>query len=236
MAFVPAGYTTVVTSGARWHGTVRRVEWVNAFCIDRFEESQPSATKDSMGAWDCNEQKPPPPPQSRRGVLPWVSLSWNQARQACHAAGKRLPTLAEWQTAYSGYGGALWPWGADAYQPRRAAGCWTFAPPMTHPTGGCCFEICRPDRCFVTCDMLGNVAEYVDGYWDESCYGKTQILLAGGGIAGWGSPNLQVEDPQRPGCWKVLIPPQTRDALHHHDPDLDRLNDDGFRCVKSPQQ
>ncbi len=236
MAFVPGGLTTVVYSGERWGGTVEETETVDDFCIDVYEASQPDATAESMGSWDGISAVPAA--QSVAGVLPWVTISWDNAKLACAASGKRLATLAEWQTAYSGYDGAAWPWGSDAYDPDLAATCWinvATAPPFAYPTGGCCYENCDGGSCFTVCDMLGNIAESVDGYWDEECYGQDQVLCAGAGIVSWDSTNYQEEDPEKPGCWKFVTFAQRRFGLHHHLPTDAWLQDDGFRCAKSPE-
>jgi len=233
MSLVPAGYTVVVYSGERWGGFDTKIEWVNDFCIDIYEASQPDATVDSSGSWV--QGLPIPPAQSKVNVMPWNKISWLDAKQACAAAGKRMPTLAEWQTAYSAYTGAWWPWGTNIYDEGLASSCWINKPTMmVFPTGGCCFENCSGDRCFTSCDMLGNIAEWVDGYWDETCYGETQVLCAGAAIANWDSPNFQYEDPENPGCWLFMIFAQRRFGLHHHYPDINYLGDDGFRCASEP--
>jgi hypothetical protein len=232
MSLVPAGNTAVVYSGERWGGFVTEIEWVDDFCIDIYEASQPDATVDYSGSWA--QGQPIPPAQSKVNVMPWNIISWLDAKQACAAAGKRMPTLAEWQTAYSGYDGAWWPWGTNDYDEGLASSCWINQPyMMVLPTGGCCFENCSGDQCFTTCDMLGNIAEYADGYWDETCYGETEVLIAGAGIIGWYQPNHQVEDPDNPGCWLFVIFAQRRFGLHHHDQNAN-LGDDGFRCASEP--
>ncbi len=233
MSFVPGGDTVLVYSGERWGGTVEEPAWVDDFCIDTYEASQPDATDVDRGSWVSGS--PVPAAQSVAGVLSWIGVSYNEAREACAAAGKRLPTLAEWQTAYSGYAGAYWPWGTDEYDPTQVDTCWINQdpPPPAQPTGGCCFENCLDDQCFTTCDMLGNIGEVVDDLWDEDCYGNTQISFAGAGMEDWSVPNGQLEDPDQPGCWLFYIFAQTRYGLHHHGPDDSYLLDDGFRCAMS---
>ena len=232
MQFVPGGETIVVYSGDRWGGTVDSPQSVDDFCIDEYEASQPDATADRPGSWAPG--LPIPAAESMAGVLPWASISWTDAQQACAAAGKRLPTLAEWQTAYSGYYGAWWPWGTDHYDPRQAASCYINEPVLqTFPTGGCCFENCEGAQCFTTCDMLGNLAEWVAGLWEPECYGDTQVLSAGASVIDWFTPNRQEIDPANPDCWKFSLFAQRRFGLHHHDRVTEINNDDGFRCAKS---
>ncbi len=205
MALVPAGETVVDYQGQMWGGEVSETVWVDEFCIDIYEASQPDATAESFGSWIRGQ--PIPGATSRPGVLPWVLISWNEAKVACAHAGKRLPTLAEWQTAFSGYGGADWPWGSDEYDETQAAGCYiNYSYCDQFPTGGCCYENCAGDQCFTTCDMVGNVSEWVDGYWDEECYGESQVLIAGGaaggGPYGWGATNFPQAAPViQLGCW-----------------------------------
>ncbi len=232
MEYVPGGYTAVVYDGQRWGGRVVDDVWVDDFCIDRYEASQPDATDVFDGSW--NPGQPIPSAESKAGVLPWIVISWTEAGQACAAAGKRLPTLAEWQTAYSGYEGWDWPWGSNDYDEDQAAGCYINEPYyMILPTGGCCFTNCQGDQCFSPCDMVGNVAEWVDELWDERCFGDSEVDVANAGIIQWFSANSQVAIFVKPDCWTFKTFALRRFGLHNHPRDGARFNDDGFRCAKS---
>lgn len=82
-----------------------------SFCMDRYEASRPDATADSAGT-DASYAT------SRPGVLPWFSFSLTRqdAATACAAAGKRLCTPTEWQTACQGPAQTVYGYG-DTYDP-----------------------------------------------------------------------------------------------------------------------
>jgi formylglycine-generating enzyme required for sulfatase activity len=232
MVFVPGGETEVIYSGARWGGamsTVSVTKTIADFCIDKYEASKPDATATFAGRWNTGIGEEPPPAQSKAGVLPWFDLTWAEAKRACENAQKQLPTLAQWQTAYSGHTKKTWPWG-DMYQKNS---CYIDRPGRTEPfpTGGCCFTQCKGDVCFETCDMVGHMAEWVSDLWDENCYGKTERTIAGGGMGPYEIWNGQIRAPNKPGCWKFDGFGHTRWGIHHHPTDL-ALDDDGFRCAK----
>ena len=198
---------------------------IGDFCIDKYEASQPDATKTSFGSWRF--EKPVPAARSVKGVLPWHSLSWEEAAAACEKAGKRLPTLAEWQTAFSGLTNVAWPWGNDWVD----HGCYVNRSIGVYPTGGCCFESCPYPPCKEICDMVGNVSEWIDGYWDLDCYGTDGVLIAGGAAHnGYNRRNQQSLDPDNPGCWVFDEYAQKREGLHFHN-STSGFSDDGFRCA-----
>jgi formylglycine-generating enzyme required for sulfatase activity len=232
MTLVPGGTVTVIYRGERWDGECADEVRVEPFCIDTYEASRPDATAGFKGRWSASMQTPAA--TSRPGVLPWTT-SWNEAREACARAGKRLPTLAEWQMAFSGSDGAPWPWGDELI----ANSCVTGSNSEVSPTGNCCFDICE-DWCFRVCDMVGNVSEWVSDQWDPESGGDAEFMVAGGSYnisyfydfpnGRQSARNIQIPDPRKPGCWKTIGYGLDRSALHVHAP-TSSLEDDGFRCA-----
>lgn len=125
----------------------------NAFCIDRYEASRPDATAASQGRDESRAT-------SRKGVMPWLVGDNAAAQAACVAAGKRLCTPAEWETACSGPKGTTYAYG-DEYDPKICNGIDTFGPGQFKlmPTGS--FPDCKND--WGVYDMNGNVWEHVLG-------------------------------------------------------------------------
>jgi formylglycine-generating enzyme required for sulfatase activity len=88
---------------------------------------------------------------------------------------------------------------------------------------------------FTVCDMVGNVSEWIDGFWDEDCSGQTQLIVAGGAShISHITRNYQTADVDSPGCWKWASYGLMRQGMHDHLDDLQGYGDDGFRCVSEP--
>jgi hypothetical protein len=63
--------------------------------VEAYEASRPDATEASAGVLETRAC-------ARAGVLPWADVTATQAKAACAAAGLRLCTVAEWQSACRG--------------------------------------------------------------------------------------------------------------------------------------
>ncbi|MBZ5669522.1 MAG: SUMF1/EgtB/PvdO family nonheme iron enzyme [Acidobacteriia bacterium] len=119
-------------------------------------------------ARDSKRNMPPEPSYNRGWTIdriPMVKVTWNEARAYCMWAGGRLPSEAEWE--YAARGGTT----QSLYGPldeiawyARNSGAGVVAWGMPRPGG-----LKRPNS-FGLSDMLGNVHEWTNDWFDKDYY------------------------------------------------------------------
>jgi formylglycine-generating enzyme required for sulfatase activity len=167
--------------------------WLSGFKIDKFEvtagEYQKCVEAGACGLpgnvnFVCNERCTYA--VAGQENYPINCVLWEQARDYCAWAGKRLPTEAEWEKAAGGPDGWFWPWDND---PNLIAsricdfavccppeyGPWHVEPVGTKPRGASPYG---------ALDMIGNVWEWTNDWYDENYYANSPAADPPGPPAG----------------------------------------------------
>jgi len=159
--------------------------------------------------------------QRIKSTLPVTGVSWFDANDFCHWAGKRLPTEFEWEKAARGSEGLEYPWGNRWDPDVTNTGDNSDWPDGIAPVGSYPKNV-SPYGAY---DMSGNVWEWVDAWYkpypgsnfhDDSFGEKNRVVRGGGG--GIGHYALSVF--YRTAARTAALPTTTS-------------NDIGFRCAKS---
>jgi serine/threonine-protein kinase len=170
------------------------------------------AYKQFVGA--TGRQMPPSPSFNGGWVndrMPIVNVTWNDANDYCKWAGGRLPTEAEWEYAaragstesrYASLDEVAWYFGNSRSQ--------------AHPVGQK-----RPNG-FGLYDVLGNVEEWVNDWYDENYYQRSPSQDPTGPMSG-------TDRVLRGGSWD-LSPRNVRLSLRVRGLPADRNDYIGFRC------
>jgi len=217
MALIDGRYFKRRFSGQRFifSGEADHQMEVPPFCMDLYEASRPNGTATSPGSGSSH------PARSRRGVMPWILVTWTDADAACKRAGKRLCTTEEWQAAAGGHVSWLYL-KSDRFDDDL---CNTYdrdAGPRKLAPGGA-FPECKSQH--GAYDLIGNISEWTVDQWQP---GMPDRVLCGG--------SFEINDHNDQGLypffgWQFIGYGESSASVHHHPPDV-VYHDDGFRCCR----
>jgi formylglycine-generating enzyme required for sulfatase activity len=194
---------------------------LSAFWIDRTEVSNAMyarCVKDRKCAPPVNPRdKNPYYNNPRFANYPVVYIRWDNARDYCKWAGRRLPTEAEWEKAARGTDGRTYPWGEDDPNPSLLNYDNNIGGPLpvnSYPLGASPYGVLN---------MAGNVREWVNDWYNWSYYFRTVLINPRGPIRGE-SRSL------RGGAFDDSVRQITVYNRFNHFP-YSAGNDRGFRCA-----
>jgi formylglycine-generating enzyme required for sulfatase activity len=185
---------------------------LSAFEIDRDEVNQAA-----YQAFAETTRGPQPPPEHPEH--PAALVSWTEAAAYCQWQGKRLPTEAEWEYAARGPQGRTYPWGET---PPTAALA-RFGGQHRGPVDGASLAAgATPEG---VRHLAGNVAEWVQDWWDPAYYASSPAADPQGPAEG----DYRVV---RGGSWSSPADELRASARSYSNPDKG-TGYIGFRCARS---
>jgi formylglycine-generating enzyme required for sulfatase activity len=237
MAFVPAGEFMMGCLEAPGNcdpdNVYKRLVYLNDYFIDIHEVTNGQYAKCVAGG-GCT------PPSSNASNThasyydnlafinyPVLYAAWEDAKNYCLWAGKRLPTEAEWEKAARGtIDMRLYPWGDQHPDCTMANGfnvwTWEYCTDDTtqvgsYPLGASPYDVL---------DMSGNIAEWVNDWYQIDYYANSPNTNPPGPLTG-------TEKILRGGGWSTPFSTLQLSDRWPQNPDV-KYNWAGFRCAFSP--
>jgi formylglycine-generating enzyme required for sulfatase activity/tRNA A-37 threonylcarbamoyl transferase component Bud32 len=214
MVLVPGGRFAIGSSVVPNESPAHTV-YLPAFYIDKYEVSnlRYRAFTDSTGY----SQPPAPswdPDYFAKGSHPVLNVSWRDAQAFCIAAGKRLPTEAEWESAARGASPSSRSWANWTVNGLANLKRATPSPVGTFPAD------VSP---FGAYDMAGNVHEWVNDPYGLYHGNPASLDRAGAKVVRGGS--FALAPPELSPSWRASL-----------DPSIAPGSDSpvGFRCAADP--
>jgi eukaryotic-like serine/threonine-protein kinase len=224
LVYVPAGEflmgSTDADTGAAGDEKPQHTVTLDAFWIDRTEVTA-DQYRACVAAGKCGQ---PRCAGAGKGDHPVACVSWQDAASYCAWAGRRLPTEAEWEKAARGADGRKYPWGNASpdcarvnYRGKEGGCVGGTAAVGSYPAGASPYG---------ALDMVGNVWEWVNDWYQPGYYGSSP----GGNPQG---PPAGASRVLRGGAWYYGGPYLRAAGRHYHVPTYQHYGI-GFRCAAAP--
>ncbi len=226
LLYVPAGEFTMGNNSGNANEKPEHKVYLDAFWIDQTEVTNAMYAKCvKAGACQAPSSTKSYTRDSYYGnpqfdTYPVVYVAWNDAKQYCTWAGRRLPTEAQWEKAARGTDGRIYPWGDQA--PDKTRLNYNFeVGDMTqvgaYPTGASPYG---------ALDMAGSVWEWVADWYGETYYASSP----GRNPTGPTSGDARV---LRGGSWDSYDAADVHASLRNwsYYPDV-RFDNNGVRCAR----
>lgn len=182
-----------------------------------------------------------------RPKQPMVAVTWFDARQYCQAAGKALPTEAQWEKAARGEHGELYPWGNEPVDCKRAVikdargrscGVKKRGKARLADVGRTFTVPARPAYRYGLHDIIGNSWEWVADWHSDyaACGAKCAGVDPKGPCDGADNCPGHKERVLRGGSWYWEAALATGTYRRPYVPENKPTSHFGFRCAASVEQ
>jgi sulfatase modifying factor 1 len=216
MRYVPAGPFYMGSPEGVGDGNEhpQHIVTLNAFWIDETEVTQ-AHYETCVAAGVCDV--PPMDDYALPGKP--VAVTWSAAQAYCHWVGGRLPTEAEWEKAARGSDARTYPWGEEQPDCSRANHKSLEGPCSGEPVDAGAYPAGASP--YGVLDLSGNVAEWVNDWYDPGYYAVSPQQNPQG-------PDSGQERVARGGSWDDTVSAIRAAYRVAYAPDDVAI---GFRCV-----